>query len=41
MSYDLIRLNYHRGLWTQPMVEAAVAAGLITRAQADTITKGD
>lgn len=37
MSYDVIRQNYLRGLWTRRMVELAVEAGLITRGQADAL----
>ena len=38
MSYELIKQNYERGLWTKAMVEVALAKGVITKAQFDEIT---
>ena len=37
MSYDMIRRNYLRGLWSQQMVLTAVRKGVITEAQAEAI----
>lgn len=33
MSYELIKRNYERGLWTAAMVKTCVKKGLITDAQ--------
>lgn len=33
MSYELIKRNYERGLWTAAMVKMCVKKGLITKEQ--------
>jgi uncharacterized XkdX family phage protein len=38
MSYELIKKNYERGLWTKQMVALAVQKGAITAAQYEEIT---
>lgn len=38
MSYETIKLNYDRGLWTKVMVKMAVRKGVITKAQYTEIT---
>lgn len=38
MSFETIKLNYDRGLWTSPMVKLAVRKGVITAAQYEEIT---
>jgi uncharacterized XkdX family phage protein len=38
MSYELIKKNYERGLWTKLMVAKAVEKGVITAAQYEEIT---
>lgn len=38
MSYEVIKSNYERGLWTKPMVRMAVRKGVITKAQYEEIT---
>jgi diphthamide biosynthesis methyltransferase len=38
MSYELIKKNYERGLWTKQMVAIAVQKGAITAAQYEEIT---
>lgn len=38
MTYDIIRRNYERGLWTLTMVRLAVRKGVITKAQYQEIT---
>lgn len=37
MSYELIKQNYERGLWTSEMVKVAVDKGIITQSQFDEI----
>lgn len=41
MSFEMIKKNYDRGLWTKPMVKMTVAKGLITPAQYKEITGED
>lgn len=38
MSYETIKENFERGLWTKPMVKVAVKKGVITSAQYKEIT---
>lgn len=38
MSYETIKLNYERGLWSKPMVRMAVRKGVITSAEYEEIT---
>lgn len=33
MSYEMIKRNYVRGMWTEQMVRVAVRKGLITKDQ--------
>lgn len=33
MSYELIKRNFERGLWTEAMVRVAVKKGVITKEQ--------
>ncbi|MDR0473234.1 MAG: XkdX family protein [Treponema sp.] len=37
MSFELIKQNYKRGLWTLAMVQVALDKGVITQAQFDEI----
>ena len=37
MSYEIIKQNYERGLWTKAMVRVCVKKGLITEEQYDAI----
>lgn len=41
MSYEIIKKNYERGLWTAVMVEKAVEKGIITPEQYREITGSD
>ena len=38
MSYEMIKQNYDRGLWSKPMVRMAVRKGIITEEQYTEIT---
>lgn len=38
MSYETVKINYDRGLWTKVMVKLAVRKGVITVAQYEEIT---
>ena len=38
MSYEIIKSNYERGLWTKAMVKVAVRKGVITAQQYREIT---
>lgn len=38
MSYELIKRNFQRGLWTEAMVRVAVKKGVITKEQFKEIT---
>ena len=38
MSFERIKMRYEQGLWTQPMVKAAVKKGVITPEQYTEIT---
>jgi len=38
MTFEIIKQNFDRGLWTAPMVAVAVSKGIITAAQYKTIT---
>lgn len=38
MTYDLVKRNYDRGLWTAQMVRLAVRKGVITKEQFKEIT---
>jgi hypothetical protein len=38
MSYELIKRNFERGLWTEAMVRVAVKKGVITKEQFKEIT---
>ena len=38
MSFEVIKRNYDRGLWTAAMVEVAVKKGIITKEQYTEIT---
>lgn len=38
MSYEIIKHNFDRGLWSIPMVKMAVAKGIITRDEYKNIT---
>ena len=37
MSYEMIKRNFERGLWTEQMVRVAVRKGVITKAQFEEI----
>lgn len=39
MSYELIKQNYDRGLWTEAMVQKALEKGVITQKQFNEIVK--
>ncbi len=41
MSYDIIKKNYDRGLWSNQMVKTAVVKGVITLEQYKEITGDD
>lgn len=41
MSYEIIKRNYERGLWTKAMVKMAVKKGVITPDQYKEITGDD
>lgn len=41
MTYDMIKRNYDRGLWSAAMVAVAVRKGIITQAQYDAIISGE
>jgi len=41
MSYEIIKRNYERGLWTKAMVKMAVKKGVITPKQYKEITGKD
>lgn len=38
MSYELIKRNYDRGLYTKAMVKVAVRKGVLTKAEYQQIT---
>ena len=38
MSYEIIKRNYERGLWSKAMVKVAVQKGVITAEQYEAIT---
>ena len=39
MTYETIKRNYERGLWTKAMVQMALNKGVITQQQFNEITK--
>lgn len=41
MTYDLVKRNFDRGLWTAQMVRLAVRKGVITKEQFKEITRQD
>lgn len=41
MTYELVKRNFHRGLWTAQMVRLAVRKGVITKEQFKEITGQD
>lgn len=41
MSFEMIKRNYDRGLWTEAMVRITVRKGLITEEQFKEITGKD
>lgn len=41
MTYELVKRNYDRGLWTAQMVRLAVRKGVITKEQFKEITGED
>lgn len=41
MSFDTIKLNYDKGLWTKEMVKLAVRKGVITKEEYKLITGED
>ena len=41
MSYELIKRNFDRGLWSVTMVKVAVRKGVITKAEYKDITGKD
>nr|DAP73146.1 MAG TPA: hypothetical protein [Caudoviricetes sp.] len=41
MTYELVKRNYDRGLWTAQMVRLAVRKGVITKEQFKEITGQD
>lgn len=41
MTYELVKRNYDRGLWTAQMVRLAVKKGVITKEQFKEITGQD
>ena len=38
MTFDIIKSNFDKGLWTAPMVKIAVTRGIITAEQYTEIT---
>lgn len=38
MSYEIIKKNFEKGLWTKPMVKMAVRKGVISKEQYEEIT---
>jgi len=38
MTFEIIKQNFDRGLWTSSMVAVAVSKGIITSDQYETIT---
>lgn len=38
MNYEMIKKNYDRGLWNKQMVKVAVAKGVITPEEYESIT---
>lgn len=38
MTYEIIKRNYNKGLWSAAMVRVAVRKGVITKAQFKEIT---
>lgn len=38
MTFEIVKYNFERGLWTAQMVALAVRRGVITREQYKTIT---
>lgn len=41
MTYEIIKRNYDKGLWSAAMVRVAVRKGVITKAQFKEITGKD
>ena len=41
MTYDLVKRNFDRGLWTAQMVRLAVRKGVLTKEQFKEITGKD
>ena len=41
MTYELVKRNFDRGLWTAQMVRLAVRKGVITKEQFNEITGQD
>lgn len=41
MTYELVKRNFDRGLWTEQMVRLAVRKGVITKEQFKEITGKD
>ena len=41
MNFDIIKRNYDRGLWNEPMVAMAVCKGIITVEEYKEITGED
>ena len=41
MTYELVKRNFDRGLWTEQMVRLAVRKGVITKEQFKEITGQD
>lgn len=41
MNFDIIKLNYEKGLWNKQMVKIAVKKGVITSEQYKEITGED
>ena len=41
MSYEIIKRNFDRGLWTEQMVRVAVRKGVITKEEFKEITSQD
>lgn len=40
MTFDTIRINFERGLWSASLVQMAVRKGLISQTEADAIIDG-
>lgn len=41
MTYEMIKMNFDKGLWNEAMVKVAVKKGIITAEQFTEITKAE